>query len=682
MNGEVCIQGSSATKRFIMSDHELFGRAVDLMANKNFQRAHSMLMQLLIRHPNRESVLTNILVCCQHLPEENLAATIKSFAGNGSTLNIQQSIALLNQTLSSVKIIESSLLEALLVVDSNALQQMKLSSNFLPNVLVSTKSMGAKYKTLPENLKSKLIDGLFCLAALIANSEQADLLAEAIYLFGAQATNNETRLAFQNDLCVLYERKNTFDKLVRYFEKECILATLSDRAISAVCNGYIAIEDYSKAENIIEALQKQTNNFSADFPHTNTCKFLIQMRMQPERVTNEALNLFLNTRGIKESQSGLSILASRHYANGEYESCIELNSRILKSDSSNKIALNYLACSLIHLGEVNRGMATIDHLRKMYGDDELSFTGLKNFGIACLNQKLFDQGFSYYEFRKKPNGWGSLDYSKVISNAQKLGPNHTANEVTGLVILQEQGIGDILLGSRFMENLLQRYDKASIYMICEKRLTDVLKRISPSITFIPIESVERREITIPSFTHYTFLWSIPAAIKLDHIPDCKTYPTNAGTTRALDHCAGICWASNNKSIGSLKSASLDDVVNFALTNGARRIVNLQYGTSQAVEFNEFAEVHRDIELIDLGLDLTNDLVGICNYLATESVQVLGTSNSLFHLAGICGSRSRVLVPRNSRAGMWYWNHTTDDGMSLWYPNTEIIDIQTIKKAAR
>jgi tetratricopeptide (TPR) repeat protein len=258
-----------------------------------------------------------------------------------------------------------------------------------------------------------------------------------------------------------------------------------------------------------------------------------------------------------------------------------------------------------------------------------------------LQQGKFDEGFELYKYRI---------YNQNIQIRTDDSEVSEINKEDYLLIFYEQGIGDIILYSRFFDAIAEKVKKVTI--LIPGKLKDFF-----SFNFKDIEFKVEDEFKADEYAKYKKinLATIPRLLKnVDSIinspriikPNLKNKESEIKSQFSDFKLCGIAWKSNNAKVGDHKSIQLDDFINNIFNDTKYKLINLQYGDVQ--EEIKKQKIPIEITNVDLFNDISSTaaLINMCDIVVT-------TSNVTAHIAGSLGKKTLLLVPR-FLGKFWYW----------------------------
>jgi Flp pilus assembly protein TadD len=344
-----------------------------------------------------------------------------------------------------------------------------------------------------------------------------------------------------------------------------------------------------------------------------------------------------------------------------FEEVLENAGRALRVDPNNAIAYTQRGTALQLAERYDEATQSLEKAIALEPDHS---DAQYNKALLHLRSGAFAEGWDLYEQR-----WTAL--KTLVPRAYKQ-PHWNGEHVKGtLLAWGEQGLGDHILYSSMVPDLLQRAD--SVTLEIEPRLVPMFARSFPSVHVVPMNP----DLHAGHADAHTPLAGAGRYLRKDWqaFPRRENGYLKADTamTKTLRErlasdgrrLIGLSWRSHNPEIGAAKTALLTDFAPlFRLPNC--RFVDLQYGDTLA----ERETLERDtgvvVEHVD-EIDNTNDIDALAA-LVSACDAVVTVSNTTAHLAGALGKPTFVFVPYGS-ARLWYWFAERDD--SPWYPRVHV-----------
>jgi len=292
-----------------------------------------------------------------------------------------------------------------------------------------------------------------------------------------------------------------------------------------------------------------------------------------------------------------------------------------------------------------------------------------SFGMLLLSMSDFKEGLIKYEWRKKlPQ---NINKFKNIKGLEWQGEN--LNNKT-ILILSEQGIGDIIQFSRYIY-LIEKEYSASIIIKTDKRIAYLFSKSKFKIIF--------DEKDIPKYDFYKHLMSLPKI----YYEKTKTFPSQINfiprdkkialkwkekLNQIKGFKVGINWQGRKTyEVDHLRSIPLNyfnDLFNIENIN----FISLQkgFGLEQIKNFKHKDKLYNFAKEVDNGENVFEDTIGIIKNLDL----VITSDTALPHLSSTLGINTWLLlhfVPD------WRWNLMTKE--FSWYDNLKIYRQEEVNK---
>ena len=287
-----------------------------------------------------------------------------------------------------------------------------------------------------------------------------------------------------------------------------------------------------------------------------------------------------------------------------------------------------------------------------------------NFGMLLLMLSDFDKGFEYYEWRKKI--LTHQDYSEYLklNLTSKVWNGEDLNNKT-ILILSEQGFGDIFEFARYLFILKRKYETKVIFR-ARKKLVHLFKKNE-------FEVISETD-PLPQHDYHCFLLSLPKIffekekklakrINYINVDEKIILKWKDKLSSIKGYKVGINWQGDPKSdLSRLRSTPLSLFETFFSIENLN-FISLQKG-SGAEQIQNFK--YRD-RLYDFMSDADNknafeDTIGILKNLDL----VITSDTSLAHVSSTLGVKTWVVLPLSPH---WTWFLNSD--RSPWYENTKL-----------
>ena len=271
---------------------------------------------------------------------------------------------------------------------------------------------------------------------------------------------------------------------------------------------------------------------------------------------------------------------------------------------------------------------------------------------ALLCQHRYDEGFEEYTWRlSRPN-----------FKINTLGlPRWTGEEIgdARLLIIAEQGVGDVLNFSRLFFDLKSKGFKMALW--CHDTLADLMDAQNLFDEVTPFSkkpnldcAVEAPLLCVPYVVGDFKRFATPNHPSLTVPRHSLTLPTSNGGLKV-----GICWAGNPNYQGDyFRSTTLEKMLTIFDGVSGVDVFSLQVG--------QFEKAARETDF-----PLTNLAPGITSYMDTASLidqldLVITVDTSVAHLAGCLGKPTWIAL-----ANIPDWRWCNSGGECLWYKSARL-----------
>ena len=335
--------------------------------------------------------------------------------------------------------------------------------------------------------------------------------------------------------------------------------------------------------------------------------------------------------------------------------------RALAIDPNHVNTLVNRAYTLVDLGRHAEGKAGYDRALKLLPDQPDTQVHMAFVELATGD---FSNGWKRYEWRWKTAQSAPSRHTSLLRwNGERVDG--------GIVAWGEQGLGDEILYSSMVPELMQYADKVVLEL--DPRLKALFSRSMPQVSVIgrgePVPDGIRAQSPLAGLGQYLR-------------PTWNAFPKREGgylvadqeRTTALrrrlspsgETVIGLSWVSKSPIFGLFKTAQLIDFDSVLRIPGCR-FIDLQYGDTSAEREAVKAATGIVVERL-ADIDNTNDIDGLAA-LMTACDLVVTVSNTTAHLAGALGRPTMLFVPQ-SGGRLWYWFSDRTD--SPWYPRMQVM----------
>ena len=419
-----------------------------------------------------------------------------------------------------------------------------------------------------------------------------------------------------------------------------------------------AIESYEEAIRLNPMLAQAWANRGNSLTRLNRFEEALSCHMR-------ALEL-----GLKDAESHSNLGVSLFNLE-KYEEALKAYEESLRLRPGHDGALNNRGSCLAALGHHSEALTSFNQALTL---NPRNYDALHNKSLLELRVKNFSDGFSYYRHR-----WLSKDFPSVPPNTN-LPLAELGLATQRLLLWGEQGLGDEIFYAGLLE--LANSEFPEITLAADVRLHPILQRSFKNIRLV--EKNHSRNLLIetddPECTSQApvgdlgYLLNLDAkriqatrkpffTVRSDIASRMKSLIKSPNSKRLT---CGLAWRSENKSLGSAKSMSTDDLRKLLQVPGVD-FINLQYGKTRD-EIEDFVQTNEINLRCVPDLDTRADLEGLLGLISACDV-VVTTSNVTAHLAGAIGKTGLVLLPFG-RGRIWYWHE--NDQQSFWYPSLSLV----------
>lgn len=269
--------------------------------------------------------------------------------------------------------------------------------------------------------------------------------------------------------------------------------------------------------------------------------------------------------------------------------------------------------------------------------------------------KEYEKAWKHYEYR--------LDHIPQMEIMNKIYPKEkrwNGEDITGkkLIIYNEQGIGDLIQGIRYLKYL--KYDYT---LIAGEESLSLLKNngITNVINVIPQEK---------DYDYQCSLLSLPYLLKINYIPkEFSLKKTVFDLNSNKKYKVGICWAGNPKHTNDTNRSCYLHNFKFLENFSEIELYSLQkdrrlrsYGNNKSYDLSYGFDNMNIIDMSDKMNSLEETAAIISNLDLVISVDTL-----ILHLSGSLGVKTVGLIPYNPD---WRWG--LNDRDTEWYESVILL----------
>lgn len=476
---------------------------------------------------------------------------------------------------------------------------------------------------------------------------------EAIKLFELFLNQDKNHFDANLNLAGCYHEIGEFEKAINYYEKCIDINPHKSEAFKRLAMCHRFNRDYEKAINVLEkSLQYEENK---DI-------ILLLGNVFREKGSFENAQLYFKklVDNYPNNFDGKLAIANLEIDKGQLKSAKDQLKNLLSIDefsieSKFQIRMS-LAKILIAEGKYHQAIEEYSKLMKIKKNPNISY----NLALCHLFQKNYEVGWSYHEDRINLNSFGLLRKRFFNFSKPKWEPNRPKKN---LLIWAEQGIGDVILHSQFLEII--KNDFKNLSLAVDEKLMIFFQKIYPDLNVINIEKIS-------DFSDYEYHLPIGSMgknfqknfnnsilkNKKDYPFEKKDIPNKIKKLRC-----GISWKSTNKLFGHKKSILLEQFKNIFMNNEIE-FINLQYSYDNLeIERLEY-KLNKKI-FLQHNIDCFEDIDGVASLIQSCDF-VITVSNSNAHISGKLGVKTFLLLPLYD-GKLWYWGANEDKEIP-WYPS--------------
>jgi len=396
--------------------------------------------------------------------------------------------------------------------------------------------------------------------------------------------------------------------------------------------------------------------------HNNLGNSLKGLEKTKEAVAYYKKAIEINSNYIKAHGN----LGITFYKLGEFQKAISCHEKAIQLDPKDLNSHNNLGILFHQLGEFQNAKSYFEKAIQIDPNHpDVNFS----FGMLLLSMSDFKNGLIKYEWRKKLSQ--NINKFKNIKGLEWQGEN--LNNKT-ILILSEQGIGDIIQFSRYIY-LIEKEYSANIIIKTDKRIAYLFSKTKFKIIF--------DEKDIPKYDFYKHLMSLPKIYyektktfpsQINFIPKNKkiTLKWKEKLNKIKGFKVGINWQGRKTyEVDHLRSIPLNyfkDLFNIKNIN----FISLQkgFGLEQIKNFQHKDKIYDFSKEVDNGENIFEDTIGILQNIDL----VISIDSSLVHLSSTLGIKTFALL---HFCPDWRWNLMTKE--FSWYDNLKIYRQEEVNK---
>lgn len=548
--------------------------------------------------------------------------------------------------------------------------------------------------------------------------------AQAIQYFNMCLKIKPNHLGSIFNLANAFFNLKKYEDSIKYYEKAKILRPNNFQIIFNIAKNLFLLGRYVEANNyLLEANTLSKNNHEVIY-YLGLNKLYLRSYIESIELFNKSIEIsnfepdYYHGRGraylgIKNSESAMKdfemaislrskkldevyyhissaqILKNKNDINANYQDAINSAKKSIKINPNNYRSMVNLAVCYIYERKLNESIEIANKAINIKADYQHAYfakglayrylcdykssancfnkaldleenkENFEYFGIlgeVLLMQGQFDKAWKYYEYRKEKN---------VPLNIRK--PEWKKEKGFGrILILGEQGIGDVILFSTLLDDVANNF--AKVYLVVDERLVDIFRETFPNIKIFN----QINDLTDNDYDYYVSFGTLASEFrnKVSDFPKKNILVKPSRSDNFLKHNdklrCGISWASSNPTIGKSKSIDIN------LLTEILKIDQIEFFSLQ------YTDVKDDIEKLKIkdgitinqpkNLDTFKEIYKLMQFIDTCDF-IISVSNSNVHLSAILGKPIYLLLPKDI-GRLWYWENVID-GKNIWYPSSKI-----------
>jgi len=297
-------------------------------------------------------------------------------------------------------------------------------------------------------------------------------------------------------------------------------------------------------------------------------------------------------------------------------------------------------------------------LNKFLSKNKTQHQALFNLGLIHLSLKEFSLGWQYYENRFFLHQY---HFSKKILNSIKKPRWTSEHQKSRILIWGEQGIGDQILFSNYIDNIERDFEK--IYLAVTEKLIPFFKKLFPNIEVTSLKNLPDEnnfDYHIPMSSLGTYFHNLLTEDRIK-IFDYQITTNQIVPKKKKIRC-GMSWLSDSGLTKQKKSINLNLLTNIFQLDDVE-FINLQY-TDESKSILELENEMNKKIFLEHDIDCFDDILGLAELVKSCDI-IITVSNSNAHIAGRLGVATCLLLPQHAGT-FWYWQDT--DKNSFFYPS--------------
>ena len=412
------------------------------------------------------------------------------------------------------------------------------------------------------------------------------------------------------------------------------------------------LREYKLAKNIFEKCLRIKPNDSLLI--YNYGKFFHDQKIYEKAIEYYNKSFEINPKNAMSKYN----IGNIYFAQKKFNSAVEYYKKATEVDPSHFFAYNNIALSLKKLGKFNEALK---FYKKAIDINKDFVDGHVNYGTLLLLTNKLDLGFKEYEWRKKSKIFSDyLDYSKLqIKTPIWTGQNLQKKTI---LILSEQGIGDLIQFSRYL------------FVLRDKFSCKVILRLKQNLAHFFNDALEiiTEKDKIPKHDFHNHLASLPGIFYKKN----KSFPKNMNFIREnkeinqkwskiLNKYKGLKVGINATASSATTGDRIIPIENFKILTNLKNInffiVQKDLDKNDVKIINQNSNVSYFEDLDKLGKPF-EDTIGLVKNLDL----VITADTSLGHLSATLEKPTWIAL---SLINDWRWFQ--NDKKSIWYDSVKL-----------
>ncbi len=411
------------------------------------------------------------------------------------------------------------------------------------------------------------------------------------------------------------------------------------------------IKEYKKANDIFKRCVKMK-------PQDPLLLYNYAKFFHDQKIYNKAIDFYLSSFNF-DAKNYLSIynVGNIYNSQGEFEKAIDAFKKVIDINPSNSLAYNNLAIAYKSLGNFKDAIKYYNEAIKI---DKNYIDAHVNLSTMLLTVKNFKEGLEEYEWRKKSKSFKDfIDYRQLSLKSDEW--NGQTLDGKKLLIIAEQGIGDLIQFSRYL------------YLIKEKYKTNIILKIKGN-NFLHFFNKGDFEVIsdnklIPDHNYHIHMMSLLRIFHksgqfffkpVNFLPRSQSIKNK--WSKKIIKISGLKIGINSLTSSEEKNIPFDYFLNLAKNFEYNFLILQKKITPKVLEKIQNKRNIFYFKKLDDGNDAFIDSIEIISNLDL----IITADTALAHLAATLGKKTWVVIPFIAD---WRW--FDENFKTNWYPNVTL-----------